>query len=119
MSVLDLADVRHIAYSPAEAAAMVGLSRETVRRHVHSGRIDARRDGDRILITHEALVRFVESLPAVTSAERLGAVPDESEAPGVPAGSVAPAPPVVVGEGPTGTSIRMKKPAGGASPAGR
>lgn len=75
-------DVRHLAYSPSEAGARVGLSRERIRQHIVSGSLPAKRDGRRYLITHDALERWVEglppvvaptsSLPAATSAERQG-----------------------------------------------
>lgn len=110
------ASPNHLAYSLHEAATLTGLSREELRRRVHAGDLDAKRAGRRILIPHAALERFVDDLPA--AATQRGAVPDETEAPGVPAGPAAPASPVVVGQGPTGTDLRNEHGPEGSHPSG-
>lgn len=61
------ADLRPLAYSLRAAAPLVGLSHEELRKAVHAGDLDAKKRGRRYLITHAALERFIEGLPAAAT----------------------------------------------------
>jgi excisionase family DNA binding protein len=58
--------VEKIAYRTAEAAAATGLSRDTILRAVHAGKLDAKKVGTgpraAYLITADALQRWIDSL---------------------------------------------------------
>lgn len=52
-----------LAYSPADAAREIGISRARLYDHLASGAIKAKKDGQRTLIPHDELVRFLAALP--------------------------------------------------------
>lgn len=52
-----------IAFSPAEAAAAVGLGRSKFYELIREGRITTKKSGSRTLITVAELKRFVDDLP--------------------------------------------------------
>ena len=55
---------RQIAYSLDEAAARVGVSTHTLRSQISSNYLVARYVNTKILIAHEELVAWVNSLPS-------------------------------------------------------
>ena len=52
-----------IAFSPAEAAAAVGLGRSKFYELIRAGKIAAKKSGSRTLITVAELQRFIDELP--------------------------------------------------------
>ncbi|MBV7292329.1 helix-turn-helix domain-containing protein [Corynebacterium sp. TAE3-ERU16] len=52
-----------IAYSAAEAAKALGISRNYVYQLLRAGEIQSKRSGKRIIITVDALREYVERLP--------------------------------------------------------
>lgn len=62
MEALHLPDWK-LAYSPYEAAAATGYGESTIRLKIATGEIEARKDGEKVLILRDDLVRFLRSLP--------------------------------------------------------
>lgn len=52
-----------IAYRPAEAAHVLGVSRSTIYQMMADGKLEARHLGGATLIAHEELVRVFRSAP--------------------------------------------------------
>jgi excisionase family DNA binding protein len=52
-----------IAYSPAQAAALVGVSRRSVDTSIQHGNLVARKMGQRVLISRDSLLSWINSLP--------------------------------------------------------
>jgi excisionase family DNA binding protein len=55
-----------LAYSPDEAAAWVGLSRRHIDREIEAGNLVARLAGSKVLVGHDDLMAWFESLPVKT-----------------------------------------------------
>jgi excisionase family DNA binding protein len=64
----------------SEAAALAGVSEETVRRWVRSGRLESRRDGPRLLLHREEVEQLAAPaslpLPRDWRTSWLGTAPD-------------------------------------------
>jgi excisionase family DNA binding protein len=64
----------------SEAAALAGVSQETVRRWVRAGRLESRRDGPRLLLDREDVERLASpaslELPREWRTSWLGTPPD-------------------------------------------
>jgi excisionase family DNA binding protein len=57
-------DNSRIAHTVPDACLVSGLSRSTLYRFIQSKDLPVRKCGNRTLILHEDLKRFIESLPA-------------------------------------------------------
>ena len=60
-----------LALSPAAAARFLGLSKRTIYNLLAAGTISARRAGKRTLIEVASLRKYLDSLPAFESGDRL------------------------------------------------
>ena len=58
------ANDRRLTYSPAEAAALLGIGRPLIYKALGAGELRALKIGARTVITREALDDFVKGLPA-------------------------------------------------------
>jgi excisionase family DNA binding protein len=56
----DKCDTNRRAFSPKEVARDLGVHENSVRNHIASGRLPARRFGRRVLIMREDLEKFLE-----------------------------------------------------------
>ena len=74
-----------IAYSPKEAARVIGRSHTRVKKAIRERELTARKDGRATLIEHTELLRWVANLPTI------GRKPDPAPANGAPS---APRPPI-------------------------
>jgi hypothetical protein len=54
-----------IAYTPPDAARIIGRSRTRIFAAIRDGELVARKDGGRTLIEHDELCRWVRSLPTI------------------------------------------------------
>jgi len=63
--------IEPLAVSLPDAAAMLGVSRRSVQRHVSAGTIRARRFGSRTIIEVESLKKYLASLPPVDGPRKL------------------------------------------------
>jgi excisionase family DNA binding protein len=61
-------ELTRFAYSVAETAAHIGVSKKTVYELLNRGELRAVRMGGRTLIRREELLRFLDGLPAWQSA---------------------------------------------------
>lgn len=52
-----------LAYRINEAAKLSGICRSLLYKHIREGRLPAKQQGDRKLILHNELMRYLESLP--------------------------------------------------------
>lgn len=59
-------DLKKLAYSVDEAAALAGIGRDAVYGAVRAGKLTAKKLGKRTLITSAALAQFLDSLPPLT-----------------------------------------------------
>lgn len=56
-----------IAHTVKDACDLTGLGRSTIYEAIKAGRLKPRKCGNRTLILHEDLKRFIESLPALAA----------------------------------------------------
>jgi excisionase family DNA binding protein len=56
-------DKQKLAYSPKEAAELLGLHLNTIRKHIQAGNIPAKKLGQRILIPARALEDWLQNNP--------------------------------------------------------
>jgi Helix-turn-helix domain len=54
-------------YSPREAETILNISHATLYRLINTGRLDARKIGDKTVITSESIRRFIDGLPKIES----------------------------------------------------
>ena len=54
-----------LAYNATEAAAAIGVSREHLYKLAYDFKIEKRYSGQRMLFTHQALVKYLEGLPSL------------------------------------------------------
>jgi excisionase family DNA binding protein len=66
--------IEPISYRPADAAAVLGLSRRTLTRLIAEGRVVARRAGARTLIDAASVKTYFESLPAIDGPRPVGSL---------------------------------------------
>jgi excisionase family DNA binding protein len=59
---------RQLAFSPAQAAEVLSISRGLIYELLASGEITGRKIGKRTVITRSELVRYLDSLPAYQAA---------------------------------------------------
>lgn len=52
-------------YSPKETEALLGISHSTCYRLINAGKLDARKIGNKTVITRESIERFLADLPKV------------------------------------------------------
>ena len=52
-------------YSPREAEMILNISHATLYRLINTGRLDARKIGDKTVITSESIRRFIDRLPKI------------------------------------------------------
>ena len=57
-------NAQRIAYTAAEAAAMVGYSERTIKQAIYDGNLPARYANTKAIIRHEDLAEWVDALPA-------------------------------------------------------
>jgi len=60
MSVRDTTQATQVTYTPAQAAARLGLTEGAIRARIFRKQLPARRWGRRILIRHEDLMAVVQ-----------------------------------------------------------